>query len=135
MIEETRILLVEADVLVRHALAEYLRGCGYRVAEARDAGEARVLLGRDEFPVDIVLAQGDSGFELAAWIRASHPGIQVILAGSVARATEKAGHLCEDGPVLTLPYEHKFVLEHIRRLMAANKRGKERLITATDSGS
>lgn len=134
MSEETRILLVEADVLVRHALAEYLRGCGYRVAEARNADEARLLLGHDELPIGIVLAQGDSGFELAAWIRTNHPGIQVILAGSVARATEKAGDLCEDGPALTMPYEHKFVLERIRRLLAAKKREKEQLITATDSG-
>jgi CheY-like chemotaxis protein len=135
MSEETRILIVEGDVLVRHALAEYLRGCGYKVAEARDAGEARLLLGHEELPVDIVLAQGDSGFELASWIRANHPGIQVILAGSVVRATEKAGDLCENGPALTMPYEHKFVLEHIRRLVAAGKREKEPLATATDSGS
>jgi DNA-binding response OmpR family regulator len=126
MKEETRILLVEADVLVRHALAEYLRGCGYRVAEARDANEARLLLGHEELPIGIVLAQGDSGFELAAWIRTNHPAVQIILAGSVVRATEKAGHLCEDGPAVTLPYEHKFVLERIRRLMAARERGKER---------
>jgi DNA-binding response OmpR family regulator len=132
MSEETRVLLVEADVLVRHALAEYLRGCGYRVAEARDADEARLLLGREELPVGIVLAQGDSGFELAAWIRTNHPGVQIILAGSVARATEKAGDLCEDGPAVTLPYEHKFVLERIRRLMAASERGKQRPTPALD---
>ena len=131
MSEETRILLGEADVLVRHALAEYLRGCGYRVAEARDADEARLLLGREELPIGIVLAQGDSGFELAAWIRTNHPAVQIILAGSVARATEKAGHLCEDGPAVTLPYEHKFVLERIRWLMAANERGNR----ARDSSS
>jgi DNA-binding response OmpR family regulator len=135
MSKEPRILLVEADVLVRHALAEYLRDCGYKAAEARDAGEARLLLGHDELPIDIVLARGDSGFELAAWIRANHPGIQVILAGSVTRATEKAGDLCENGPALTLPYEHKFVLERIRRLMAAGRREKERLMTSADSGS
>jgi DNA-binding response OmpR family regulator len=134
MSEETRILLVEADVLVRHALAEYLRECGYKVAEARDANETRQLLGHNELPVDIVLAQGDAGFELAAWVRTNHPGIQVILAGSVARATEKAGHLCEDGPVLTVPYEHKFVLERIRWQVAGSKREKERLTTPADSG-
>jgi DNA-binding response OmpR family regulator len=124
MSEESRILIMETDVLVRFPLAEYLRECGYKVSEACDTDEARALLGHDELPIDIVLAQGDSGFELASWIRAHHPQVQVILAGSVARATEKAGDLCEEGPEITIPYEHKFVLERIRRLTAARNRAK-----------
>ena len=124
MSEEARILLLEADVLVRHPLAEYLRECGFKVVEAHDAAEARSLLGQDELPVDIVLASGQPGMEVAGWVRANHPGVALLLAGSVARVTEKAGELCEDGPALTLPYAHKFVLERIRRLLAARARAK-----------
>ena len=119
-----RILIVEADVLVRHPLAEYLRECGYSVLEAQNPDEARQMLEQDDLPVDIVLAEGDSGFGLAQWVREHHPQVEMIPAGSVARATEKAGELCEDGPAQVTPYEHKFVLERIRRMMAARKRAK-----------
>jgi len=122
--EESRILIVEADVLVRNPLAEYLRECGYSVVEAGDDAEARVLLEHDELPIDIVLAEGTAGLQLAAWIRTKHPDVQLILAGSIARATEKAGELCEEGPELTKPYEHKLVLERIRRLTAARERAR-----------
>jgi DNA-binding response OmpR family regulator len=120
--EEARILIVETDILVRHPLAEYLRECGYIVVEACDVTEARSLLEHDEVLINIVLAEGNTGFELSGWIRANHPEVKVILAGTVARAAEKAGDLCEDGPALALPYEHKFVLERIRRLLAARDR-------------
>jgi DNA-binding response OmpR family regulator len=124
MSDSARILLVEDDLLVRHPLAEYLRECGYQVLEASDGAEARVLIAQAELPVDIVLAEGDAGFELAGWIRANHGQVQVILAGTVTRAVERAGDLCEDGPALVKPYEHKFVLERIKKLMAARDRAK-----------
>jgi DNA-binding response OmpR family regulator len=126
MADNGRILIVEADLLVRHPLAEYLRECGYRVVEAGDGAEARVLLEHDALPIDIVLAEGAAGLELATWIRAKHPDVQLILVGSVTRATEKAGELCEEGPDVTKPYEHKLVLERIRRLTAARERAKEK---------
>jgi DNA-binding response OmpR family regulator len=121
MAETPRILIAEADILIRHPLAEYLRECGYHVAEARDAREAQALLDATEVPIDIVLASGAAGLRLTKWVRANHPRVQMIVAGTVARATEKAGELCEDGPALTMPYEHKFVLERIRRLLAARE--------------
>jgi DNA-binding response OmpR family regulator len=123
------VLLVEADILVRHPLAEYLRECGYRVLEVNNAAEARALLEREPSAVDVVLAETDgassgSGFELANWIRRNCAGIDVELAGTVAKAAEKAGDLCEEGPALAKPYDHSLVLDRIRRLMAARERNK-----------
>lgn len=119
-------LLLESDVLVRHPLAEYLRDCGYRVLEASNTAEARRLLGDDGRSVGVVLADVDAPeegrFALAAWIRRSCPTTEVVLAGSVARAAEKAGDLCEAGPALTRPYDHRQVLDHIRQLRAARER-------------
>jgi DNA-binding response OmpR family regulator len=122
------ILLVEEDVLVRHPLAEYLRECGYKVAEAVDADEARQLLVKGSGGIEIVvvhaLSETDRGFTLASWIRSIYPEIQVIIAGTLAKATEKAGALCEEGPALTKPYDHKLILAHIRRMQAARIRSK-----------
>jgi DNA-binding response OmpR family regulator len=130
MTRQPCVLIVESDVLVRHPLAQYLRECGYRALEAQNSSEARAILERHPKAVDVVLADADggeeSGFALANWIRQSHSAIEVILAGSVAKATEKAGDLCQDGPNVTKPYEHHLVLQRIRRLLAqreANKPG------------
>lgn len=123
-------LIVEDDVLVRHPLAEYLRECGFRVAEAAHADEARQLLLKQTpgGAIDYVLvhaqSETDRGFTLANWIRSKFPAIQVILAGSVSATADQAGHLCKEGPALTKPYDHKLVLAHIRRMQAARDRSK-----------
>ena len=92
------ILIVEQDLLVRTPLAEYLRGCGYLVLEASSPGNARTLLEEGSRRVDIVLAEvksGEaSGFALASWVRTHLPNTQIVLAGTIATATEKAGDLC-----------------------------------------
>jgi len=58
---------------------------------------------------------------LATWIRANYAGVQVILAGTVDAATEKAGDLCEDGPALSKPYAPQLLLDRIRRALAAGQ--------------
>lgn len=122
---EPRIMIVEPDILVRVPLAEYLRECGYQVVEVVSAEEARAVLTELSLPIDIVLADVDragEGFALAAWIRAHHRGVEVVLTGSLAMATEKAGALCEEGPTLTKPYDHQLLLNEIRRRLAARQR-------------
>jgi DNA-binding response OmpR family regulator len=120
------ILLVEADILVRSPLAEYLRECGYRVVEAGNPAEARQLLDNGLNAIDVIMIDIDggdrAGFELAAWVRGNHAYCQVVLAGTPMKAAEKAGDLCHEGPALTKPYDHQFVLEHIRRTIAARAR-------------
>jgi DNA-binding response OmpR family regulator len=124
------VLIVEPDILIRNPVAEYLRECGYQVLEAADAAEARTVISDGSMAVDIVLADidmpGEGGFALAAWIRADHAGIEVILTGSVAKAAEKAGDLCQEGPALTKPYDHQVVLNKIRRSLAARDRAGTR---------
>lgn len=119
------LLLVERDIIVRNALAEYLRECGYRVIEAVTAKEARDVLGAAD-DITLVLAEADApeggGFALRAWIQQNYPGTEVILAGSVVRAVEKAGDICKEGPAVGKPYHHQTVLDTIRRLLAARDR-------------
>jgi DNA-binding response OmpR family regulator len=125
---EADILIVEGDVLARHPLAEYLRQCGFRVFEAATADEARTVISEPRFEVSLVLADlatlGASGFSLAAWVREHHPEVQMLMAGTMAKTVEKAGDLCADGPSLSKPYDHQFVLDHIRRLVAGRDRAR-----------
>ncbi len=118
------VLIVDDDVLVRAALADYLRECGYRVIEAESAEAALTVLQAGGRPVDVLFSLAElpgrmDGFSLARWVRGNRPEIEVILVGSVAKAAASAGELCEEGPTLKKPYDSSLVLERIKRLRAA----------------
>jgi DNA-binding NtrC family response regulator len=121
------VLMVESDVVVRMAIAGYLRDCGYRVIEASGADEAMAVLERDDTHADVVLSAvglaGDAdGFALAQWIRRRRPGLEVLLAGTLRREAQAAGDLCQEGPQLAKPYEPETLVSEIRRLLARRPR-------------
>jgi len=123
------VLVVEDEVLVRLALAEYLRDCGFQVLEAATGDEAiEVLTARGE-EVDLVFSDVQmpgktDGFALAHWIRDKIPGMRIILTSGVGHAASKAENLCLDGPMIQKPYDHKALLGEIRRLQErARKNG------------
>jgi CheY-like chemotaxis protein len=118
------ILVVDDEVLIRLAIAEYLRDCGYRVIEAASADEALSVLQYAEVQVDIVFTDIQmpgtmDGFGLSRWVRANRSDVDVVLAGTVPRAVEAASHLCEQNESVPKPYEPQAVLDRIRRLMAS----------------
>jgi DNA-binding response OmpR family regulator len=118
------VLLVEGDIAVRHPLAEYLRACGFTVFEATTGVEAKEALSAAEIRIDIVLADMGTvacGFGLRQWIK-DHSKAEVILAGSMNNVVLHAGEICNEGPALTKPYEHRLVLDHIRRALARRNR-------------
>jgi DNA-binding NtrC family response regulator len=123
------VLIVDADILVRHPLAEYLRECGYRAVQSADTNEAWELFTRSRRRrvIDVVLADvnapgAENTFALATWIHAKHARVEVILAGTVDAATQKAGDLCGDCPTLSKPYHPQLLLVCIRRALAARDR-------------
>jgi DNA-binding response OmpR family regulator len=122
------VLVVDGEVLIRTEIAAYLRRCGYRVIEAASGDEALpVLLDDDTIKIvlaDVQLAGSLDGFALAQWVRRHTPNVGVMLAGTVQRATVAAGELCEDGPLLSKPYDPQIVADRIRRLVAARQRGE-----------
>ena len=126
------VLVVEDEILIRMVIADYLRGCGYRVIEAASADEAMVILQHKELEVDVVFSDIDmpgsmDGFQLSKWLRANRPGVDVILAGSVARAADAAGELCDSGPI-PKPYEPQLAADRIRQLMALRSARKKKTL-------
>jgi DNA-binding NtrC family response regulator len=118
--EAWTILVVEDEVLIRTEVAAYLRQCGYRVIEARNASEAREVLGT-RTGIDLVLSAVEmpgrmNGFGLASWIRRHHPALKVLLASGIAGAAEKAGELCSRQ--LGKPHSHQRLADRIRRMLA-----------------
>ena len=124
---EQRLLVADSDVLVRHAIADYLRRCGYVVIEAASFEEAREVLAAPQGAPDLVLSDVElagegNGFALRALAAREWPETEVMLAGTVEAAARTAGELCERGPHLTRPHDPQLVLQRIRRALAARQR-------------
>lgn len=118
------ILTVDGDIVSRHVIADYLRHCGYAVVEAASFDEALIALTEETLTIDVVLCDvsalgSQTGFELANWVRANRPELEVRLAGGVETAAQTAAELCESGPQLGRPYQPEAVVEYIKRLRAS----------------
>ena len=123
-----RILVVDGDVLVRHAIADYLRDCGFSVIEASTTDEGATVLDDQSLIVDAVLCDAQAtgernAFEFRAWAaRLEHrQDVQVALAGNIDAAAQKAAELCENGPHLARPYDPQSVLDYVRRLIGTSR--------------
>lgn len=121
------LIVADADVLIRNALAEYLRHCGYKVFEAATSDEVIIALEEGAMKIDALLADAElsgrfNAFKLRLWVRDHHPDVEVVLAGSVDSAAKAAGQLCDEGPHLQRPYDAESVAAHIKRLLAATRR-------------
>jgi DNA-binding response OmpR family regulator len=121
------VVIVDGDILSRHAIADYLRHCGYDVVEAASTDEAVIAVKDPSFAVDIVLcdiqAVGTrSGFELSTWIRGNHSEVDVKLAGNLTGIVDTATNLCEESPHFARPYEPQAVVDYIKQLRATRDR-------------
>jgi len=120
------VLVVDSEIIVRLTLSEYLRSCGYTVIEAASGEEALTVLKDADLAIDMTLTEVElrgeiDGFQLAAWIRNRRPQIGVILAGTPARAAKAAGDLCEDGPLMSKPYDPQLVVDRIKRMLSGHR--------------
>ncbi len=75
------ILVLEPDAVVRSAICEFLRDCGYLVIEGVAAADLHAALHANAI-IDVVLAEvlltgSTSGFELAHGLRQTRPEIAV----------------------------------------------------------
>ena len=120
------ILVIENDVLIRMAVSAYLRECGFKAIEATGADEATRIL-ETGTRIDVVFSDVSipgqvNGFGLAQWIRRKRPEIKIVLTSGVKRSAENAGELCEHGPILAKPYEHRDLERRIRVMLAREAR-------------
>ncbi len=116
----SRVLVLEPDILVRMIIADYLRDCGFKVFEGVTADDVLAVLESGQ-RIDVIFAEvqlsgSTDGFGLAQWVREKYPDIGVILTSGIARAAEKAGDLCDEGP-LEKPYHPQEVVRRINILL------------------
>ena len=119
-VRPSSVLVLEPDILVRMTIADYLRDCGFKVFEGVTADDAVAVLEYGQ-NIDIIFAEvqlsgSRDGFGLAQWVREKQFDIDVILTSGIARAAEKAGDLCDEGP-LAKPYHPEGVVRRINILL------------------
>lgn len=116
------ILVVEDDPLIRFAMADYLRDCGYQVVEAVNGDEAKSLLDAPEPLIDLVFSDvhmpgTTDGFALARWVRAAYPDVAVILTSGIAQTADLGEELCGIGPLEAKPYLMASLSKRISQLL------------------
>src|SRR5688572_10249729 len=81
--DQSAVLVVEDDVLVRMWISGYLRNAGFVVVEAADVEEAQTILKSmpevEAVFADIVLPRQATASELVTWMGEEMPDIPVIL--------------------------------------------------------
>jgi CheY-like chemotaxis protein len=112
------ILVVEDEVLIRLAIADFLRGSGFQVVEAANADEAVTILNTrlDVHLVftDVQMPGSMNGLDLARWTLEARPSMAVIVtSGRIGTDTLEAD-LAAIGPVEAKPYSETALLRRIR---------------------
>jgi DNA-binding NtrC family response regulator len=124
--KKTTILLVEADVIVRFALGDYLRSCELTVIEAVSADDAKAIFvagpAIDVLLCDAQLADHGSGFVLAQWVRRHRPAVEVLLTASIAGKAEAAAELAARLPDCRPPSDPQILIAKLNAMLAERKR-------------
>lgn len=116
------ILVVEDELLIRWAIADYLRESGFHVAEAGDVPEAKLVLAAEGaiavIFTDVQMPGAEDGFDLAIWVRANYGAVHVIVTSGWSGAAQRASAAFHGGAIIAKPYQYELVLRHIRELLA-----------------
>jgi len=92
------LLLVEDEAMIRLAVGDHLRECGFLVLEACDAEEAVEVFEMgvvvDVLFSDVQMPGAMDGVGLAQWVRTHRPGVAVFLASGNMGKAYTAEALC-----------------------------------------
>lgn len=120
------VLLVEADVIIRFCIAEYLRACDLAVIEAVSADDAKAILVAgptiDMLISDAQLAGEGSGFVLAQWVRRHRPGVEVMLTASLSSKAETASEIVARLPECKPSSDAPGLVAKLNAMLAQRKR-------------
>lgn len=116
------VLLLDDDYGLRRSLARILEVEGYRVFEASDGGQARMIADQEDH-IDLLVADlvlpGVGGREVAAVIQAHQPGMKVVFTSGFVASDPVLKELRAAGyTVVRKPYQVPDFLEAVRRTLA-----------------
>lgn len=113
------ILLVEDEILIRLANADWLRDAGYAVIEASGPAEAMEILASGQpmalLATDITMPGPLDGLDLAAHVRRRCPGLPVLLLSAHVRDD----HSAQADAALAKPFGPSQLLATVEQLIGA----------------
>lgn len=118
------VLVVEDEVLIRLAVSDHLRSCGFKVVEAGTGAEAQDLLlaglNVDLVFSDVTMPGPVDGLALAKWLVTHEPRLPVIMTSGVPSSLAAAKSACENIRSLAAkPYDYDVLVTEIRTILAA----------------
>jgi DNA-binding NtrC family response regulator len=113
--DQSTVLLVEDEPLIRLFIAELLEDAGFRVVEAANAMEALVILEADldvnVLLTDVDMPLGCTGFELAQKVHKSWPQIEILIMSG--RQWPAHGDLPPGAAFLAKPCPNEAIVSHV----------------------
>ena len=116
---QPHILVVDDDREIRDLLSKFLERQGMRVTAARDAKDARRAwpLGRYHLVVLDLMLPGESGLDLARWLRAQAP-VPIVMLTAMAEETDRiVGLELGADDYLGKPFNPRELLARIRAVL------------------
>jgi len=129
--DQSTVLLVEDEPLIRLFIAELLEDAGFRVVEAANATEALVILEAglsvDVMLTDVEMPSGCSGFELARRVHESWPSAEILIMSG--RQWPESGDLPPGAAFLAKPCPNEAIVSHV---LSAAERTKAAPVPSED---
>ena len=124
------IAVVDDEVHLREAVAEYLEAAGMRTVSAGNGAEFRTIMASE--PVDLVILDiampGENGLSVARWLRSRGPRPGIILATSAGTAVDRiVGLEIGADDYVVKPYDLREMLARVRSVL--------RRLPSADGGS
>lgn len=117
-------IAVDDNALILMQIGDILEDAGFRYDEAHDGDEAIVLLERKAREVTLLFSDVDmpgmSGFELARYVDAHWPWIEIVVCSG--RITPKPGDLPARVTFIAKPFSAEMVHSHLRRTLPDSKK-------------
>jgi two-component system, OmpR family, response regulator len=119
MEQQPHILVVDDDREIRELLARFLEKQGMRVTSARDAREARRMwpLGRYHIVVLDIMLPGESGLDVARWLR-SQSNVPIVMLTAMGEETDRiVGLELGADDYLPKPFNPRELLARMRAIL------------------
>jgi CheY-like chemotaxis protein len=115
-----RILVVEDDKAVRHAVTQQLTELGYTVLEAENAKAALLILQREHVDLlftDVTMPGGVSGPDLARNAVENDPALKVLMTSGFTEATMREEELAGGFELLSKPYRRQELAQRVHHAL------------------
>jgi len=123
--DQSTVLLVEDEPLIRLFISELLEEADFKVVEAANAQEAQVIL-EAGLPVNVLLTDVDmpggcNGFELAHRVHESWPEIEILIMSG--RQWPGQGDLPPGAAFLAKPCPNEAIISHVHSAAERTRAG------------